>query len=383
MKKYTKYLLFALFLFVVGGVFYKKVYLPKHTYETIHPKKEDFTVFVKGIGTVGAKDIYKVTAGVSAKIIQLQTDLGRWVKKGDLLFRLDPVDLPVQLESAKTAVKKALSEVVSLQKELESLKAQKKLAKVTFDRYDRLKKESFASQAEYDQAKAQLDSLNAQINATKARIESAKIAVDIAKKSARALEEKLARYSVYAPVSGLVIAKSAQVGQTLLASQVVFEIVKKEDVWIKAYIDERRSQNIAPNQQAFITLRSKEGKKFDGYVARIAPKSDAVTEEREVDVAFVDVPLPFYIDEQAEVGIATQTLHGVTTIPAKLLRFYKGSQGVWILKNGKAHFQGVEVLGISGAKAAVKGIGTTEKVLLLDPKKQPIFEGKTIYDQSR
>ena len=379
MKKYTKYLLFALFLLVVGGVFYKKVYLPKHTYETIHPKKEDLTIFVKGIGTVDAKDIYKVTAGVSAKITQLQTDLGKWVKKGDLLFRLDPVDLPVQLESAKTAVKKAKSEVVSLQKELESLKAQKELAKITFDRYARLKKESFASQAEYDQAKAQLDSLSAQINATKARIESAKIAVEIAQKNVHALQEKLKRFTVYAPVSGIVVAKNAEVEQTVLASWTVFEIVQKEDVWIKAYIDERQSQKIKPGKKAFITLRSQSDKRDEGYVARIAPKSDAVTEEREVDVAFSVVPMPFYLNEQAEVNIETQKLHNVLTIPVGLLRFHNDVQGVWVEKEGKAHFKKVQVLGVSGKKAAVSGLNSTDRVLVLDPKKLPIFEGKRIW----
>ena len=379
MKTYMKYLLAALFVMGAGTLFYKKVYLPKHTYKVTRPTKETLTLFVKGIGTVDAKDIYKVTAGVNAKIMQLETDLGKWVKKGDLLFRLDPVDLPATLDAAKIAVKKSLSEVVSLKKELESLKAQKRLAQVTFDRYARLKKESFASQAEYDQAKAQLDSLSAQINATKARIDSAKISVEIAQKNVRALQEKLKRFSVYAPVNGIIVAKNAEVGQTVVASWTVFEIVRKEDVWIKAYIDERQSQKIKPGKKAFITLRSQSDKWSEGYVARIAPKSDAVTEEREVDVAFSVVPMPFYLNEQAEVNIETQKLQDVLTVPASLLRFHNGIQGVWVEKEGKAYFKKVQVLGISGKKAAVSGLDSSDILLLLDPKKLPIFEGKRIW----
>ncbi len=378
MKKYKNYLIAAAIALLVAFVAYKKVYIPKHTYKTVSPKVQDLSLDVQGIGEVGAKDIYKVSAGVNAKVVHLYSDLGRWVKKGELLFELDAVDLPTQLESAKTAIKKAQSEASSLQKELESLKAQKRLAEVTFKRYARLKKESFASQAEYDQAKAQLDSLQAQINATKARIESAKIAVEIARKNAKALAEKLARFKVYAPVSGLVVAKNAEVGQTLLASQAAFEIVKKEDVWVKAYVDERQSKQIKVGKKAYITLRSNENKKLKGYVARIVPKSDAVTQEREVDVAFAKVPVPFYLNEQAKVHIQTQVLHNVVTIPAELLRFENGSYGVWVNQNYKAHFQKVTLLGISGKRAAVKGLEAKAVLLDVRKRKDPLFEGKKI-----
>ena len=156
MKKYRNYLILLTLLVVIGVIVYKKVYIPKHTYTTVSPKVENLTLSVKGVGTVDAKDIYKISAGVNAKVLEVNTDLGKWVQKGALLFALDPVDLPMQLEAAKTAVQKAKSEVTSLQKELGSLKAQKRLAQVTFNRYAKLKKESFASQAEYDQAKRSL-----------------------------------------------------------------------------------------------------------------------------------------------------------------------------------------------------------------------------------
>ena len=378
MKKYRNYLILLTLLVVIGVIVYKKVYIPKHTYITVSPKVENLTLSVKGVGTVDAKDIYKISAGVSAKVVKINTDLGKWVQKGALLFALDPVDLPMQLEAAKTAVQKAKSEVTSLQKELNSLKAQKRLAQVTFNRYAKLKKESFASQAEYDQAKAQLDSLQAQINATKARIESAKIAVDIAQKNALALEEKLTRFQVYAPVSGLVVAKNIEVGQSVLASQTALEIVQKEDVWVKAYIDERQSKDIKVGEKAHITLRSHAQEEMDGYVARIAPKSDVVTEEREVDIAFTKVPVPFYLNEQAEVRIDTATLENVLSIPANLLRFQNGGYGVWIVREGKAHFQKVHLVGISGERAAVKGLEKTTVLLEINHRKDPLFEGKTI-----
>ena len=57
MQKSVKYLLIALLLMAGGTLFYKKVYIPKTTYETAVSTKGDLSVEVYGIGNVGAKNI--------------------------------------------------------------------------------------------------------------------------------------------------------------------------------------------------------------------------------------------------------------------------------------------------------------------------------------
>jgi len=174
MKPLYKYTLILLILAVGGVLFYNKVYIPKTTYERVSPTLGDMSVKVFGIGNLGAKSIYAISAGISATIQDMLSDEGEWVKKGQLLATLDSVDLPIQLNESKIGVKKAYSELKASQKELASLQAQKRLALVTFERYDKLKKQSFASQSEYDRAKADLEVIEAQIEVTLAHINSAK-----------------------------------------------------------------------------------------------------------------------------------------------------------------------------------------------------------------
>ena len=379
MNKMTKYALAA--LLVVGGgiIFYNKVYIPKSTYAKVSPVKGDLNIAVFGIGDVGAKDIYAVNAQTSAKILTITKDAGDWVKKGELLVRMDPVDLPQLLQEAKISVKKATLELVASKKELLSLIAQKKLALITYERYAKLKEQSFASQSEYDKAKADLDALNAQIAASKARINSASAEIVRAKKSVEALEVKLTRYTITAPIDGYVISKEADVSESVVPTQAILKIVDPKTVWIKAYIDERISGNIRVGQRASITLRSQANKKFSGIVKRIAPESDAVTQEREVDVAFTKLPIPFYINEQAEVLIDTEAFKDVTKIPSNLLVHKDGKVGVWVDENSKAHFQEVKVLGISHNEAAVKDLSTTLELIVPATNKKPLFEGSGIH----
>ena len=379
MNNYLKYALIALALLVGGAIFYNKVYIPKSTYTTLSPKKGDMKLQTFGIGNVGAKEIYNITALTASKIKALHTNEGKWVKKGELLVEMDAVDLPELVAEAKISVKKAKMEVTATRKDLDALYAQRNLALVTYNRYKKLKIQSFASQSEYDKAKADLDAIKAQIAATKAHINSALQEVKRSQTSVKALEVKLSRYKIYAPVDGYVIAKEAEVAQSVVPTQSIFKIVDPKDVWIRTYIDERISGNIKVGQHAHITLRSQAGKKFAGIVKRIVAESDAVTQEREVDVAFEKLPIPFYINEQAEVLINTKTLQNIVTVPTKVIVHKDAKSGVWIAQNSKAHFQKVRVLGISGKTVAVKNLATNAVILVPTKNKKPLYEGARVH----
>jgi len=379
MSKLLKYALIAAVLLAAAVLFYKKVYIPKTTYETVSSTKGDLSVEVFGIGNVGAKYIYNITAQTGGKILSIKTDEGKWVKKGDLLITVDSVDIPQLLEEAELSVKKARSEFVASQKELQSLLAQKRLAQITYTRYAKLKKRSFASKAEYDKAKADLDVIDAQIAANQAHTRSADMEVLRAEKAVSGIKEKLERYQVYAPVDGYVIARSAEVAQSIVPSQTVLQIVNPDDVWIKAYIDEKISGGIKVGQKAEITLRSQYEKRFSGTVKRIAAQSDAVTQEREVNVAFDKLPLPFYINEQAEVSIASKTYKDVVKVPLKALAYYKEKTGVWTEKSGKAHFVPLGVLARGQHEAVVTGIDDNREILIESGKKKTLKEGADVH----
>jgi len=379
MKNSYKILIAIVIAALLGALFYMKVYVPKTTYKTITPTVGGLDVKVFGIGNLGAKEIYLVTAGVSATVESVDTDQGEWVKKGDLIARFDAVDLPLQLEESRIGVKKARSELVASQKELSSLRAQKNLALVTYKRYKKLKKQSYASQSEYDKAKADLEAIDAQIEATKAHIDSAKTEVERSKKSVEAMQAKLAKYKLYAPADGYVIERDAVVGQTLLPTQTVVKIVDPEDVWVKAYIDERISGDVKLGDSATIILRSHPDKHYRGVVKRVVAQSDPVTQEREVDVAFEKLPIPFYINEQAEVLIETARLQDVLKLPVQAVIHQDSKSGVWVSKEGKAHLEEVKVLAVSESEAAVDGISKDTRILIASAKNRPLKEGMKVH----
>ena len=380
MKTWIKYSILLLVVLMVGILFYQRIYLPKSTFKTISLDRGEVHVEVMGVGTVSAKNIYKVGAQSSGNIMTIETDEGSWIEQGALIATIDPVDLPLQLNEAELAVNKATYELQALRKEREGLLAQKHLATMTFERYETLFKQGYAAQVEFDKAASDLQSIEAQIEATQARIRSSNEEVARMKKSVESLQVKLSKYQVYAPISGYVIAKDAEVAQNVLPTQPIITMVNPQSVWVEVYIDERISGAVEVNQSARITLRSHSTTPLPGYVARINAMSDAVTQEREVNVFFKKTPIPFYINEQAEVSIVTHTATDTLRVPLSLMRHYKGKEGVWVLKEDQAHFVALKVKARGTEYAAVEAdLDTGDRMIVPDSHKKPLAEGMKVY----
>lgn len=380
MKNWMKYAIIALFIVIGGALFYNKVYVVKSTFQTVKPTLGNLHVTIRGIGNVDAKNIYAITAQTGGKIENLFFDEGMWVKKGDLLLSIDPVDMPLLLDEAKLALKKSSHEAESLKENLESLEAQKTLLQTTYERYKNLLEQKFVSRAEYDKAKSDLDNINAQINSSKAKIASAASEELRVQKSIEAIGAKLERLKIYSPIDGYVIAKEAEKDQYVLPSAPIFKIVDPKTLWIRANIDERLANQVKVMQKATIKLRSKPNEKIKGTLQRVVAMSNAVTLEREVNIGFDVAPETFYINEQAEVNIEVAQHENVLKIPLKLLVAKDGKKGVWVAQGNNAFFKPVTLLGQNDEEAAVSsGIDANTELLLYTPSNKPLSDGMKIF----
>ncbi|WP_201353452.1 efflux RND transporter periplasmic adaptor subunit [Hydrogenimonas urashimensis] len=366
--------LFLLLAGLAGWLFYEKVYIPKSTYQAVTAKEGVMEATVFGIGTVGAKNLYPLCSVTGGKLLTVAKEEGEWVKKGDIIARIDPVDLPQQLEAARATERKARFEIEAAKKSLEALQAQKRLATITYQRYATLKSQGFAAKAEYDKAKADLDALKAQIAAAKSQIAASKALARQAEHNVKAIEKRLTTLTITAPFDGYVVKKEARAAQTIAPQAPILTLVRPEEVWVRINIDERISGRVKVGQKANIHLRSHPKEAMTGHVARIEPESDPVTEERIVDIRFDRLPHPFYLNEQAEARIATGKIDRAVILPTKV--FTHG--GVWVYKDGKVHFKKVEILAENEGRAAVRGIEAGSKVLIPDPHKKPLFENGSV-----
>ncbi|NOX15349.1 MAG: HlyD family efflux transporter periplasmic adaptor subunit, partial [Epsilonproteobacteria bacterium] len=191
-------------------------------------------------------------------------------------------------------------------------------------------------------------------------------------------EKKLAHYTIKAPVSGYVTRKLVVNYQIIMPNQTLIEIVNPKDVWVQTFIDTRVSGEVQIGDKASMKLRSSQ-KVYSGRVVNINPINNNITYEREIDIAFDDLPIPFYLQEQAVVKIDISTLKDIVKIPTKALSIYKEKNGVWILKGDVVRFKPLKILAYEDKMAATKGVSVDEKLVVPDSKKIPLKDGMKIY----
>lgn len=378
-KGLIKYVLVAVLLFIGASLFYQKVYIPKRTFKTIAPVRGALEVEIFGIGEVDAKNIYTISSQTGGKLDGVYKDQGEWVKYGDLLAVIDPVDLKAKLAETQAAYQKALLEVEAIKKEYALNEEKYKLSLITFERYDRLYQKKYVAQAEYDKAKTDMVTLKIQLQSYGVKIRSGEAEAVRLLQNMKGIEAKLKALQIRSPIDGYVILKEAESSETVMPSQPILRIVDPETLWVRTYIDERISGDIRTGQQAKITLRSKPDRPFSGHVRRINTMSDAVTGERVVEIIFDEIPMPFFINEQAEVQIRVKTLSNILKIPVSLIVTYEGEKGVWIVNDKVAHFKTLEIVAQNDDEVAVgPGIDENSRIILPEAHKKTLHEGMII-----
>ncbi len=379
MTKSAKIAVGLLIAAVAAGVFYKKVYIPKSTYDIVHPLKGETKVTVFGIGELSAEKIYPAGSGTGGRIIEVDTDQGRYIKKGDVIARLDPVDLANKLKSARASLQRAGIDIKSAQKEYISAKAQAELARNSYESDLQVYRAKGISTLAFEKSETEMTASKMQAEAAKSKIDSLKIRLVEINEEIAGLQKRIEDMTIRSPVDGYVIEKNVETGQGVPPAFAMVKIVDPKTLWIKTWIDERISGRVKVGQSASIVLRSRSKMPYQGIVRRIAVMSDPVTEEREVDVGFVKIPKPFHINEQAEVTIAVETLKGLYKVPLNLIVTQDSKKGIWVNKNGRANFKELDIVAQDGEYAGVKsGIDEEVSIIVPDKKKKPLFEGSSV-----
>jgi HlyD family secretion protein len=163
---------------------------PGPEYETTTATVGDLTRTVLASGELNPLAKVEIGSQISGTIWKLNVDFNSKVREGDILCQLDPA-------TYEAAYSQTLAEQASAQAELE-------LQQRTLERKLQLLQKDFFAKADFDKAQADLRRAEAQLQLATARAKKAKIDLD--------------RCTIVAPIDGVVVDRTAEVGQTIAAS---------------------------------------------------------------------------------------------------------------------------------------------------------------------
>jgi membrane fusion protein (multidrug efflux system) len=234
------------------------------------------------------QDKVSVSAEVTGPILEVMVRENQRVKRGDLLFRIDPRPYRIALEQAEAQIAAAQVSVTKLQAEsagtgadIQGATANVTFAQRAFERQAELMRRGFTTRARYDEAlhsvqeaKERLANARADAQIKQAALAQGPVAAQPAVAAAYAARDKalldLKRTEVRSPIDGYVSQTDRlQVGAAVVPGLPVVTIVRSDEAWVEANYKETDLNKMAPGQPAEIRLDAYPSTRIRGHIASI------------------------------------------------------------------------------------------------------------------
>ena len=307
------------------------------TVTVVAPGRDSLMRAINATGTLAARrEIPVGVVGEGGRVLQVYVDAGDWVTQGEVLVSLDR---SVQTQQA-----------AGLEAQIGVARADQQLAQNELDRAMQLVERGFVSKADVDRKTANRDAARARVNVANAQLAETRA--------------RNARLDVRAPVSGYVLERNVETGQTVSAgSGILFRIAKDGQLELQAKLSEADLAQIAVGIPASVTPVGVD-RVFNGNIWQISPMIDAQSRQGMARIA-----LPF--DKALRPGgfASVEIKSGAMTAPVlPEAAVQTGSQGSFVYivgKNNKVQ-QRLVKLGPVTANGLVieQGLDGSERVVL-------------------
>jgi HlyD family secretion protein len=239
---------------------------PAPVYRFAKVERGPITATVAASGTLNPVTSVQVGTQVSGQIKELFVDFNSPVKAGQLIARIDPETFQYRVRQGEADVEAARSALGRAQVSL--LNARREL-----DRTRELVSRNFVSPAELDTRQAAFDLASADVKNTEAVVAQRQASLASARVD-------LGRTEIRAPVDGVVIKRSVDVGQTVAASlqaPELFVIARDlRDMQVETSIDEADVGRMRVGQRATFTVDAFPGRTFAGEVKQVRKSAQTV-----------------------------------------------------------------------------------------------------------
>jgi HlyD family secretion protein len=268
-------------------------------YRFVTVERGDIEAVITATGTLEAVTTVSVGTQISGIVAELHADFNDRVKAGQLIARLDTSLLENAVEDASAALSRAM--------------ADERLAAADMERATALRNQGVLAPSDFDVKKRALET--AQSNLTSART---------ALKRAR---QNLGYAEIHAPISGIVIGRSVDAGQTVAASLTAPELFRiaadLSQMRILASVDESDIGRIAADRPVRFSVEAYPNETFSGRTRQV--RMQATIQEN-----VVSYPVVIDVDNSdgrllpgmtANVEFIVETAHDVLKVPNAALRF--------------------------------------------------------------
>lgn len=280
------------------------------TFDTAAVAPANIMNSITATGTI--EPVTSVTVGtqVSGIVSKLFVDYNSVVKKGQVIAELDKTNLMSQLNTAKT--------------QLATAQSQLNYQTANYNRYKTLFEKGLVAADDFDNAKLSYTQAKEQVASAKEEVQRA--------------QTNLGYATITSPIDGVVLSKSVEEGQTVAASfstPELFTIAQDlTNMQVVADVDEADIGDVKEGERVTFTVDAYPDDTFEGEVKQV--RQEATTTNNvvtyEVVISAPNADLKLKPGLTANVTIYTAERKGVLSVPSKALRFTPQKETVGKMK---------------------------------------------------
>lgn len=237
--------------------------------ETVH--FEALPEIYEAVGTVRSATTSVLGAQISGTVREIRVKPGDRVKRGQVLALLDDRSPRAQLRGAEASVEEARFGLAETEQALQAATAERKLAEVTYKRYQELLAKNSVTRQEFDGAETRYRAAVA----GEAALEAKKKGVEARGQEARSQNESaetLYSYSrIVSPIDGVVTAKSVDAGTLVMPGTSLLTVEDTAHYRLEATVPQELLPKVHVGEATTVWT---EGGQFGGTVAEIVPAAD-------------------------------------------------------------------------------------------------------------
>lgn len=303
-------------------------------YSSVPVGKDNILITIDATGTLEPEESVEVGAQVGGQIVEFgkdtegkEVDDSSFVKKGEVIARIDDVLIKSDIRRAEASVAEAKASIERSKADIIQSEARHNQAQKDRERAEKLGPGRALAESAYDQYIAEEEATRAAVAVAKASLEQSEAALESAEATLEREQRNLTYTVIMAPVDGVVIRRVVNIGQTVVASMsapslfILAPDLKKMEVW--SAVNEADIGNIYRGQKVTFTVDAFPDREFEGTVNKIrldaTMTSNVVTYIVEIDVDNPDRILIPYLT--ADVKFIVHDLKDTLVVSNSATRF--------------------------------------------------------------
>jgi len=326
-------------------------------------EKRDMPLEIEAVGNVEAYASVAVKSRVAGQLLRVLVKEGAEVRRGDLLFEIDPASFEEAVRSAEATLLRDRAAERQAAAAIVKASAEAANARTQAQRYAALYKEGIGARELADQYRTTAESQEAQLRVQQAAHESSQAAIAVDEARLEQAERELSYTKITAPMGGRAGFVAIKAGNLVKDNDTaaLVTILQISPIFVTFGVPEKHLNQIrAAGPGLAVTTGSGEAGRLDVIDNSVDPATGTI----KLKAAFENTSRQLWPGQFSNVKLRLRTDSGVLVFPGTALQSGPKGTYVWVLRDGVAEMRMITLERTVGEFSIVsQGVAEGDKVV--------------------